>query len=211
MRLIIRLLPAGLLLAVTAIAQTTAYEFRAALRPGMTIGGHTFIDDTLGNAVINDTGLIAFVVRWREARSYRSAVFTLHRMVASEGDATDSGNIAKISLTASLAINASGTVAYEAALAHTDAVAIFVERTFGLSLPPYGPQAAPSDFVLNNQEEIVMREPRLACAETRPRHLRNASSGCGPLSMLTANHRGQIVVPINTAQGPFLLVGTPRH
>ena len=32
----------------------------------------------------------------------------------------------------------------------------------------------------------------------------------GPFSMLAVNDRGRIVIPLNTAQGPFLLIGMPR-
>ena len=191
MKRIIQLLPAILLAGVLS-AQTTAYEFRIVLHPAMTIGGHVFSADTIGNAAISDTGEIAFVARWPEGNRNHAAVFSLHRLVATEGDVIDSQTLAYIPLDSKLSINGSGAVAYEAFCIFSEDLHLFVERRHIL-VPSDNP-----DFTLNDKGQIVMPVPSCESAK------------CGPFSMLPHNNRGQIVIALNTAQGPFLLVGTLR-
>jgi hypothetical protein len=192
MTIIIRLLPA-LLLAGVLSAQTTAYEFRTVLRPGMNIGGHVFTADTIGNAAISDTGEVAFIARWPEGNQNHAAVFSLHRLVASEGDVIDGQTVAYIPLYSKLSINGSGTVAYEAFCVFSEDLHLFIERHHILA-PSDNP-----DFRLSDEGQIIIGPPLVACE----------SSKCSALPMLPHNKRGQVVIALNTAQGPFLLVGTP--
>jgi hypothetical protein len=193
MKRIIQLLPAILLAGVTALAQhSPAYKFTTVLRPGMTISGHVFSADTIGNTAISDSGDVAFVARWPEGNQNRAAVFSPYRLVASEADVIDSQTVAYIPLYSKLSINGSGTIAYEAFCTLSEELHLFIERHHFV-VPSDNP-----DFTLNDKGQIVMPVPSCESAK------------CGPFSMLPHNNRGQIVIALNTAQGPFLLVGTPR-
>jgi len=192
MKRIIQLLPAILLAGVLS-AQTTAYEFRIVLHPAMTIGEHVFSADTIGNAAISDTGEIAFVARWPEGNRNHAAVFSLHRLVATEGDVIDSQTLAYIPLDSKLSINGSGAVGYEAFCIFSEDLHLFVERRHIL-VPSDNP-----DFRLSDEGQIIIGPPSVACE----------SSKCSPLSILPHNSRGQVVITLNTARGPFLLIGTP--
>jgi len=184
-----------------------AYTFKTVLRPGMTIPGHTFgPNDTIGSAAINETGEVALIAHWLEYPKDRTGVFTLHRMVAKEGDAADFADISYISLNARIAINVLGTVAYEAVAAQNDFPAIFIERTVAMSMPSPNPSLL--DFALGDDGELIMRD-KPSCAKVNLSA--ETLAACAPLAMLASNHRGQVVIPINTPQGPFLLVGTPER
>jgi hypothetical protein len=145
MRIIIRLLPAALLLAVAALAQTTAYEFRAVVQPGTIIGGHIFTTATqIDGAALNDAGGIAFIASWADAnRKSQAAVFTSKRIVAHSGDVVDGRYIWLLS-DPHIAINAAGRVAYEAMYSYSQADAtanigeagIFVEGHLVSTIKP---------------------------------------------------------------------------
>jgi hypothetical protein len=172
------------LAAVAAFGQQPpAYRLRAVLRPGMTIGGHTFDRDTaITAAVINDAGEVAFVARWND----HSSVFTLKRLVSNGQGFIEGVALLGIPVNAHIAISPSGVVAYQAFYDVSDIPGIFVERRPAIYSDPTDLNLG--DFTVNDDGHASKRHGL-------------------PFS---GNKRGQIVIPVNTPEGPYLFIGTPK-
>jgi hypothetical protein len=170
------------LAAVAAFGQQPpAYKLRAVLKPGMAIGGHAFDRDTaITAAVINDAGEVAFVARWND----HSSVFALKRLVSDGEGFIEGVALFGIPANARIAISPSGVVAYQAFYDVGDGPGIFVERRAAVYSDPSDQN--PADFTVDNEGRVSKGLP------------------------LTANSRGQIVVPVNTPEGPYLFIGTPK-
>jgi hypothetical protein len=193
MTITLKLLPALLLAGAAASAQQT-YDFKTVLHPESHIGGYSFGGATIGGAAINDEGEVAFIAHWNNPYSAaRNFVFTLRRLVAKEGDLLAYKTIASIAFYGHLAISPHGIVAFEGSGAGETDADIFVERQPLIEASA----AAGKDLSLNERDETVISP-------------RKTGSEVGPFSMLPANHRGQFVIAINTAEGPYLIVGTPK-
>ena len=102
---------------VTALALSPAvkaqvrFEYRTVLQPGAVIAGHELTPQTvIGSAAINDNGEAVFVA----SGPGLPAVFTLHRIVARQGDIIDGKFITLLAHDARIAINNAGQVAWEA-------------------------------------------------------------------------------------------------
>jgi hypothetical protein len=156
-------------LAVTgagAQSTTSAFDFRALVKPGTIIGGHVFtLESTIGNAVLNDSGEAAFVAS--EPWPQSPAVFTPRRMVARQGDLVDGRYIVLLPADAILAINNAGQVAYEAWFADTKEMAdsgeasgrgIFVEDHLA-SDAVFDAHGNASPFTLTEDGRIVIQRP----------------------------------------------------
>jgi hypothetical protein len=89
-----------------------------------------------------------------------------------------------IPLNARIAISPSGVVAYQAFYDVGDGPGIFVERRAAAYSDPSDQN--PADFAVDDEGRV--------------------SKG----RSFTTNSRGQIVIPVNTREGPYLLIGTPR-
>jgi hypothetical protein len=201
MAVIIRLLPAILLAGVTAAAQTWSfnyepvdppYQIKTVLKPGMTIAGHVF-DSTaqIGQAVISDTGEVAFVAHWpNPSETEPSFVFTLHRVVSDGRSLIQGQRLTRIASLARLAISPSGVVAYEAFYDSGDALGVFVEQHYHALAPDDIFKLPAFDFTVDNDGRVSMSSAQ------RPYPARNKS--------------GQLVIPMNTPEGPFILVATPK-
>jgi hypothetical protein len=194
MTITFKLLPALLLAGAAASAQQTAYDFKTVLRPESQIGGSNFKGATIGSAAINDEGEVAFIAHWNDRYSAaQNFVFTLRRLVAKEGDLLAYGKIASIALYGHLAISPHGIVAFEATEGAATDMDIFVERQALVEASA----AAGKDLFLNERDEPVISP-------------RKTDSKEGPFAMLPANHRGQFLIAINAADGPYLVVATPK-
>lgn len=193
MTITLKLLPALLLAGAAASTQQTAYDFKIVLRPESEIGGSNFRGDSVGSAAINDEGEVAFIIH-RNGYAAQNAVFTLRRLVAKEGDSLDYyGTITRIVLNGRLAISPHGIVAFEGSEGAAFDTDIFVERRALIEASA----AQGKELFLNEQDEPVIF-PRKADREA------------GPFAMVPRNHRGQFVIAINTTEGPYLIVGTPK-
>jgi hypothetical protein len=51
-------------------ASSSAFTFRPILGPDMTVGGHTFTKTVIEGLTLSDTGDVAFLARWNEARRF---------------------------------------------------------------------------------------------------------------------------------------------
>ena len=189
MKTTLRLLPA-LVLAGASFAQTS-YQFRTVLHPGMSIGGHAFARDTKIEAVVtNDAGEIAFIAHWPVAgeRYEPASVFTLHRLVASGEGIIDGKVLLSIGNDARIAISNSGVVAYEAFYDDGNAPGIFVEEHYALT-PAELPDLKTSDFTVTDAGKVATADE--------------------PLPVISINSRGEMAIPINTREGPFIIIATP--
>lgn len=120
MNMTLTLLPAVVLAGAQAVAQgpfisyeppalkEPTFTFKTVLRPDTSIAGHVFINDTIGNAIIGDSGDVVFTDHWKHPGDEHTAVFTLNRIVAMDDAAIT------IPLNGQLSIDAEGSVAYEA-------------------------------------------------------------------------------------------------
>jgi hypothetical protein len=136
----VQFLLAVMLASINGFAQqpANAFDFRAVVQPGMTIGGHTFTSKTtVSNAAINDAGEVAFVANYFDGTPERSSILTSRRLIVKEGDAVDAKFIVLIPPDSAVKINNAGQVAYGAWYADTQEIArgheasgfgIFVER-----------------------------------------------------------------------------------
>jgi hypothetical protein len=148
------------LASIAANAQT--FNLRTVLRPGTTIGGHAFADDTtIDTTALNDRGDVAFVASWFEGNQKRTAVFTSSRIVAREGDVID-GKILERIIGTTLAINNRGQVAFEAFYADNPTpqaqkgMGAFIDGHFAMPLAFAGPSIDP-DFILTEDGKILPR------------------------------------------------------
>jgi hypothetical protein len=183
------------LLAGTVFAQS--YDFRPVLGPGAIIAGHSFDRNTrIDTAVINDSGEVAFTAHWPIRGEYypTASVFTLRRLVADGHGVLDGKRLMSISHDARIAISPSGLVAFEAFYDPPDAPGIFVENHYAFT-PGEIPDLKFFGFSVTDDRLVHMEGP---CDK------------CKPLPMLSRNRRGQIVIPLNTNDGPYIIVATPR-
>jgi len=220
------------------------FDLHPVLAPGATIAGHVFDRfTTVDEAVINDAGEVAFVAHWQaygRGKQPASAVFTLHRLVASNEGTIDGKNILGIITDGHLAISPAGVVAYEAFYDTGDVPGIFVERQYALT-PAELPNLRNDGFTVNDDGTVTMgaRAEAPPCSEVParpapPRGIRftpprlprqipltigqpqptppaaRAGYFCNALPMLSSNAKGQVVIPVNTGAGPYLFIATPE-
>jgi len=147
-------------LAGNALAQqpTTALSFRPVVQTGTTILDHRFSDDTIEGVVLNDSGEVGFIARWTipGEEMEHTGVFTSHRLVARDGDSV--GKFTLKAIKGSVAINASGRVAYEAEFIDGAATvcAVFLEHEFQFAIDPSATGPGP-DFVLTDDGKVIPR------------------------------------------------------
>jgi hypothetical protein len=157
------LICAALALPATKAQQpTTAFNVRALVRPGMSIGGHLFSEDAaIENTAINDRGDIAFVASLIESNQKRTFVFSSSRKVAGDGDVIDGKVIDRIVGT-TVAINNVGQTAYEAFYKDNAApsaeagLGAFIDNRFVLPLK-FSNSSADPDFTLTEDGKILPR------------------------------------------------------
>jgi hypothetical protein len=139
----------------------------------MTIGGHTFTEDTtIDSASLNEAGEVAFLCHWLEKNGPSGGVFTSHRLVASQGEIFDKGtNLTFLVILpehSAVAINAAGSVAYVGEYAGKDAdgaYGIFVEKHFALGPVDFAPR-----FTLTDDRQVLLTREAIAksAAQKRP-------------------------------------------
>lgn len=145
--------------------QATAFDFRAVVQPGMTIGGHTFTEDTtIDSASLNEAGEVAYLCHWLEKNGPSGGVFTSHRLVASQGEIFDKGtNLTFLVILpehSTVAINAEGSVAYVGEYAGKDADGangIFVEKHLALGPLDFDPR-----FTLTDDGQVLLTREAIA-------------------------------------------------
>jgi hypothetical protein len=152
--------------AVKAQQPSTRYLFRSVVQPGAVIGTRTFTaQTTIGSAVLNDAGEVAFVAAEPGASS--GAVFTSHRIVARQGDVIDGRIIVLLPMEAVLAINNANQVAYEAWYADSREIAMsgkvsgramFVDNHLA-STGIFDARGGASPFILTDDGRIVPLVP----------------------------------------------------
>jgi hypothetical protein len=208
---LLQCLLAVMLACVGALAQQPqppALTLTPVLAPGMTIGGHSFTQDTaVGSAVINDGGEVAFIARWTENQRERGGVFTLHRIVAMEGDVLDGEGITLIDVGAPLAINAGGQVGFAAFFTHGDInEGVFVERhtAFDFRRTEYR-NGTPITLTDDGRVTVGGIPVHASCAPATTTQSKMQSVlgriGVNPI------HRGPVTITPTPAQGPSIQPG----
>lgn len=148
--------------------QTSAFDFRAIAKPGVTVGSHNFTTyTTISGAALNDAGEVAFAAQYGDSPSPDNAgVFTSKRIVARQGDAVGGKYIVLIPIDTVLAINNAGQVAFEAWYADTREIAgageasglgIFVENRLAMSPAPDSSNVLPA-FTLTEDGQVLLKE-----------------------------------------------------
>jgi hypothetical protein len=162
---------------VTALALSPAvkaqvrFEYRTVLQPGAVIAGHELPPQTvIGSAATNDNGEAVFVA----SGPGLPAVFTLHRIVARQGDIIDGKFITLLVADARIAINNAGQVAWEAWYADDKNTAasgeasgrgIFVDSRLVFTVP-WNAEFQP--FTLGDDGRLVISRERPAEAKASP-------------------------------------------
>jgi hypothetical protein len=157
--------------AVKAQQPGPRYVFLTVAQPGTVIAGRTFTGETIiGSAAINDNGEAVFVA----SGPGLPAVFTLHRIVARQGDIIDGKFITLLAPDARIAINNAGQVAWEAWYADDKNTAasgeasgrgIFVDSRLVFTTP-WNAEFQP--FTLGDDGRLVISRERPAEAKTSP-------------------------------------------
>jgi hypothetical protein len=164
------LLMSALAASLALKAQTTpsAFEFRALIRPGTTIAGHKFTDDTVfGTVALADNGDFAFIAHWKDYAEHE-AIFTSKTIVARRGDTIDGKHIEAIPLDGKLAINSLGQVAYTAVYSDFPSDLNFRGVASGLFLDSHfvlAPLLNPVNFDLADDGQLINEQ-------TSPDHFR---------------------------------------
>ncbi len=197
----------------------TSYKMRLVAWPGMKIDGFTIENNmVIGTAIVSDKGEVAFVACYNSSAA-PCIILTLHRVVVSPGDTVDGKKIAVIPADGRLSINSAGTVAYDALVEGMDLPENFVEQHYAQNDNPDLGNYMIWNIrrpALNDSGELVAEErvDPSACWEghiLELNELQHRKPPCGPFPMLHPNRLGEVAIPVNSEDGPYLFVVTPRH